>query len=126
MCFTPLAGVKMATRSGDVNPAINRYIMEKTHKSAPEVIKVFNKMNDVRDILAEVETNDRDQLALDIFADRIHRYIGSYAARMSGVDAVVFTAGVGENSKIVRSQILTGLEFMGIYWDPVKNETCGR
>src|SRR5699024_991448 len=136
MGFTPLAGVTMGTRSGDVDPAIIPYIMEKTGMSAPEVINVFNKKsgllalsgisNDLRDILAEVETNDRAQLALDIFADRIHRYIGSYAARMSGVDAVVLTAGVGENSKIVRSQILTGLEFMGIYWDPVKNETCGR
>ena len=136
MGFTPLAGVTMGTRSGDVDPAIIPYIMEKTGMSAPEVINVFNKKsgllalsgisNDLRDILAEVETNDRAQLALDIFADRIHRYIGSYAARMSGVDAVVFTAGVGENSKVVRSEILTGLEFMGIYWDPVKNETCGR
>ena len=104
--------------------------------SAPEVIEVFNKKsgllalsgisNDLRDILAEVETNDRAQLALDIFADRIHQYIGSYAARMSGVDAIIFTAGVGENSRIVRSRILNGLEFMGVYWDPVKNETCGR
>lgn len=136
MGFTPLAGVTMGTRSGDVDPAIIPYIMEKTGMSAPEVINVFNKKsgllalsgisNDLRDILAEIETNDRAQLALDVFSDKIHRYIGSYAARMSGVDAVVFTAGVGENSKIVRSEILKGLEFMGIYWDPVKNETCGR
>jgi len=136
MGFTPLAGVTMGTRSGDVDPAIIPYIMEKTGMSAPEVIEVFNKKsgllalsgisNDLRDILAEVETNDRAQLALDIFADRIHQYIGSYAARMSGVDAIIFTAGVGENSRIVRSRILNGLEFMGVYWDPVKNETCGR
>ena len=136
MGFTPLAGVTMGTRSGDVDPAIIPYIMEKTGMSAPEVIDVFNKKsgllalsgisNDLRDILAEAETNERAQLALDIFAERIHRYIGAYAARMSGVDAIVFTAGVGENSQIVRSKILNGLEFMGIYWDPVKNQTCGK
>src|SRR5699024_5858940 len=117
MGFTPLAVVTMGTRSGDVDPAIIPYIMEKTGMSAPEVINVCNRevgflelsdiSNDLRVIVAEVETNYRAQLALDIFADRVHRYIGSYAARMSGVDAVVITAGVGENSKIVRSQILT-------------------
>lgn len=136
MGFTPLAGVTMGTRSGDVDPAIIPYIMEKTGMSAPEVIDVFNKKsgllalsgisNDLRDILAEIDTNERAQLALDIFSDRIHRYIGSYAARMAGVDAIIFTAGVGENSQVVRSEILNGLEFMGVYWDPVKNERCGK
>lgn len=136
MGFTPLAGVTMGTRSGDVDPAIIPYIMEKTGMSAPEVIDVFNKKsgllalsgisNDLRDILAEIDTNERAQLALDIFSDRIHRYIGSYAARMAGVDAIIFTAGVGENSQVVRSEILNGLEFMGVYWDPVKNERCDK
>jgi len=136
MGFTPLAGVTMGTRSGDVDPAIIPYVMEKTGMSASEVIDVFNKKsgllalsgisNDLRDILAEIETNDRAELALNIFADRIHRYIGSYAARMAGVDAIIFTAGVGENSQVVRSRILNGLEFMGVYWDPIKNEACGR
>lgn len=136
MGFTPLAGVTMGTRSGDVDPAIIPYVMEKTGMSASEVIDVFNKKsgllalsgisNDLRDILAEIETNDRAVLALNIFADRIHRYIGSYAARMAGVDAIIFTAGVGENSQVVRSRILNGLEFMGVYWDPIKNEACGR
>src|SRR5699024_12753584 len=59
---------------------------------------------------------------LDIFADQIHEYIGSYAAKMAGADAIIFTAGVGENSKIIRAKILKGLEFMGVYWDPVLNE----
>src|SRR5699024_1192576 len=100
MGFTPLAGVTMGTRSGDVDPAIIPYVMEKTGMSASEVIDVFNKKsgllalsgisNDLRDILAEIETNDRAELALNIFADRIHRYIGSYAARMAGVDAIIF------------------------------------
>src|SRR5699024_691297 len=129
-------GVTMGTRSGDVDPAIIPYVMEKTGMSASEVIDVFNKKsgllalsgisNDLRDILAEIETDDRAELALNIFADRIHRYIGSYAARMAGVDAIIFTAGVGENSQVVRSRILNGLEFMGVYWDPIKNEACGR
>src|SRR5699024_11336628 len=64
----------------------------------------------------------RAELALDIFADQIHEYIGSYAAKMAGVDAIIFTAGVGENSKIIRAKILKGLEVMGVYWDPLLNE----
>src|SRR5699024_1409160 len=78
--------------------------------------------NDLRDIEAVVKTNERADLALQIFANQIHQYIGSYAAKMSGVDAIIFTAGVGENSKIVRGRILQGLEFMGVYWDPRLNE----
>ena len=69
------------------------------------------------------EGKERAQLALDVFASRIHKYIGSYATRMHGVDVIVFTAGVGENSSTVRAKVLEGLEFMGIYWDPKKNET---
>lgn len=133
MGFTPLAGVTMGTRSGDIDPAIIPYLIEKTGMNASEVIDVLNKKsgllalsgisNDLRDIQAEAAaTNKRAELALEIFAARIHQYIGSYAARMAGVDAIIFTAGVGENSKIVRSKILTGLEFMGVYWDPVLND----
>lgn len=136
MGFTPLAGVTMGTRSGDIDPAIIPYIKEKTGMNASEVINVLNKKsgllaisgisNDLRDIQAEAATNKRAELALEIFAARIHQYIGSYAARMAGVDAIVFTAGVGENSSIVRGKILTGLEFMGVYWDPMLNNNCGR
>mgnify|MGYP001247232132 FL=1 len=137
MGFTPLAGVTMGTRSGDVDPAIIPYIKQKTGMTASEVIDVLNKKsgllalsgisNDLRDIQEAAETgNERAILALNIFAARIHQYIGSYAARMNGVDAIVFTAGVGENSKIARSKILTGLEFMGVYWDSKLNEECGR
>ncbi len=133
MGFTPLAGVTMGTRSGDIDPAIIPYLIEKTGMNASEVIDVLNKKsgllalsgisNDLRDIQAEAAaTNKRAELALEIFAARIHQYIGSYAARMAGVDAIIFTAGVGENSKIVRSKILTGLEFMGVYWDQELNE----
>ncbi|HCY6141959.1 TPA: acetate kinase, partial [Staphylococcus aureus] len=68
----------------------------------------------------------RSQMALDVFASKIHKYIGSYAARMHGVDVIVFTAGIGENSVEIRAKVLEGLEFMGVYWDPKKNENLLR
>ncbi|HLQ96186.1 MAG TPA: acetate kinase [Pseudogracilibacillus sp.] len=132
MGFTPLAGVTMGTRSGDIDPAIIPYVMRKTGLEAQEVIEVLNEKsgmlalsgisNDLRDIEAEVDTNPRAELALEVFAGQIHQYIGSYATKMAGVDAIVFTAGVGENSTTVRSKILNGLEFMGVYWDPLANQ----
>lgn len=137
MGFTPLAGVTMGTRSGNIDPALIPFIMEKTGKTAEEVLEVLNKesgllgisgvSSDLRDIqvAAELEQNKRAELALDIFASRIHKYIGSYAAKMAGVDAIIFTAGIGENSDAIRARILTGLEFMGIYWDPTLNQIRG-
>jgi acetate kinase len=136
MGFTPLAGVTMGTRSGDVDPALIPYIMEKTGKSAEEVIDVLNKesgmlalsgfSSDLRDIEVEAANgNERAELALSVFASRIHKYIGSYAARMYGVDAIIFTAGIGENSDVIRARVLNGLEFMGVYWDPALNELRG-
>lgn len=131
MGFTPLAGVTMGTRSGNIDPALIPYIMEKTGKTAEEVINVLNKesgmlalsgfSSDLRDIEGQATTNKRAELALDVFASRIHKYIGSYGAIMSGIDAVIFTAGVGENSDTIRAKVLNGLEFMGIYWDPTLN-----
>lgn len=136
MGFTPLAGVTMGTRSGDIDPALIPYIMQNTGKNAFEVLNVLNKesgmlalsgfSSDLRDIQDQVETNERAELALEVFAARIHQYIGSYAARMSGVDAIIFTAGIGENSQIVREKVLTGLEFMGVYWDPKLNNVAGE
>lgn len=133
MGFTPLAGVTMGTRSGNIDPALIPFIMEKTGKSAEEVLNVLNKesgllgisgsSSDLRDLEEGAqEGKERAQLALDVFAERIHKYIGSYATRMHGVDVIVFTAGVGENSDVVRAKVLEGLEFMGVYWDPKKNE----
>ncbi|MCH8662469.1 acetate kinase [Staphylococcus lugdunensis] len=133
MGFTPLAGVTMGTRSGNIDPALIPFIMEKTNKSAEEVLNVLNKesgllgisgtSSDLRDLEGNAqEGNKRAQIALDVFAERIHKYIGSYATRMHGVDVIVFTAGVGENSDVVRAKVLEGLEFMGVYWDPKKNE----
>lgn len=136
MGFTPLAGVTMGTRSGNIDPALIPYIMEKTGKTADEVLRVLNKesgmlalsgfSSDLRDIEQQAEENERAELALDVFAGRIHKYIGSYSARMSGVDAIIFTAGVGENSVGIREKVLNGLEFMGIYWDPALNNVRGR
>ncbi|QTD41423.1 acetate kinase [Sporosarcina sp. Te-1] len=137
MGFTPLAGVTMGTRSGNIDPALIPYIMEQTGKSAEQVISVLNHQSgmlalsgfssDLRDIgMKAAEGDHRAQLALDVFTDRIHKYIGSYAARMGGVDAIIFTAGIGENSPIVREKVLEGLEFMGVYFDPDLNEMTGK
>ncbi len=136
MGFTPLAGVTMGTRSGNIDPALIPYIMEKTGKSAFDVINILNNKSgmlalsgfssDLRDIEQQANENDRAELALEVFAARIHKYLGSYAARMSGVDAIIFTAGVGENSDTVREKVLTGLEFMGVYWDPALNKIRGK
>jgi acetate kinase len=137
MGFTPLAGVTMGTRSGNIDPALIPFIMEKTGKTADEVLEVLNKKSgmlavsgfssDLRDIEIQAKQgNERAQLALDVFSNRIHKYIGSYAARMNGVDAIIFTAGIGENSDTIRASVLKGLEFMGIYWDPALNKVRGE
>lgn len=137
MGFTPLAGVTMGTRSGNIDPALIPFIMEKTNQTAEEVLDILNKKSgmlavsgfssDLRDIEIEAKKgNKRAQLALDVFANRIHKYIGSYSARMNGVDAIIFTAGIGENSDAIRARVLHGLEFMGIYWDPALNNVRGK
>ncbi|CAN7169365.1 acetate kinase [Peribacillus frigoritolerans] len=137
MGFTPLAGVTMGTRSGNIDPALIPYIMEKTGKTADEVLDVLNKKSgmlalsgfssDLRDIQVEADKgNERAELALKVFADRIHKYIGSYSAKMGGVDGIIFTAGIGENSQTIRGRILEGLEFMGVYWDKDLNRTKGK
>lgn len=137
MGFTPLAGVTMGTRSGNLDPALIPFLMEKTDKSAEEVLDILNKKSgmlgvsgfssDLRDIEVEaLKGNSRAQLALDVFASRIHKYIGSYAARMNGVDAIIFTAGIGENSDVIRSKVLAGLQFMGVYMDPDLNKIRGK
>ncbi|MEH7226430.1 acetate kinase [Bacillus sp. JJ1566] len=137
MGFTPLAGVTMGTRSGNIDPALIPFIMEKTGKTADEVLDVLNKesgmlgvsgfSSDLRDLQEQADQgNSRAKLALEVFASRIHKYIGSYAARMHGIDAIIFTAGIGENSDTIRARVLTGLEFMGVYWDPILNKVRGK
>ncbi|MBM0067103.1 acetate kinase [Alkalicoccobacillus gibsonii] len=137
MGFTPLAGVTMGTRSGNLDPALIPFIMDKTGQTAVEVLDTLNKRSgllgltgfssDLRDIQEKADAGDeRAETALNVFTSRIHKYIGSYAARMSGVDAIVFTAGIGENSITIRERVLRGLEFMGVYFDPSLNEVRGK
>lgn len=133
MGMTPLEGLTMGTRSGDIDPAIIRYLMNKKGISIDQAIDYLNKSsgmlgisgisNDSRDLEeAAAEGNERAKLALEIFAYKVTRYIGAFAAIMGGVDAVVFTGGIGENSANQRERIVEGLEFMGIIIDKVKNK----
>lgn len=132
MGFTPLAGITMGTRTGDIDVATIPYLMEKLHKSAEELLNVYNKesgvlgitgiSSDMRDIEIAAEKNEgRAQLALDIYVDRIQKYIGQYAAVMGGVDGILFTAGVGENSDTIREAVCEKLEFLGVKVDTEKN-----
>lgn len=137
MGFTPLEGLVMGTRSGDLDPAIITFIMEKENLSIDEVNTLLNKKSgvlgisgvssDFRDIeSAASEGNKRAQLALDKFNARVRKYIAAYAAVMGGVDAVVFTAGLGENSITARESICEGFEFMGLELDKEKNAIRGK
>ncbi len=137
MGFTPLAGMLMGTRSGVIDPAIIPFIAEKEGMSVDEVNNLLNKKSgvqgisgvssDFRDLEAAAkEGNKRAALALAMFEYQVKRYIGFYAAAMGGVDAVVFTAGVGENSIGLRERMLAGLEFMGITCDAEKNNVRGK
>lgn len=137
MGFTPLEGLVMGTRSGDIDPAIVTFLMKKKNMSVEEADNYINKQSgvlgisgvssDFRDIEnAANEGNEHAQLALDIFAYNVHKYIGSYAAAMNGVDAIVFTAGLGENSISMREMICDGLGFMGAKLDPAANKVRGK
>ena len=133
MGFTPLSGVIMGTRSGVIDPAIIPYIMDKEHLSIKEVDKLLNKesgvlgisgiSSDFRDLSKEAdEGNERAKLALDMFVYSVKRYLGFYACAMGGVDAVVFTAGIGENNGAIRAAIMEGMEFLGAAIDLEKNK----
>ncbi|MCG8501008.1 MAG: acetate kinase [Firmicutes bacterium] len=137
MGFTPLAGVVMGTRTGLIDPAIVTYLMETENMSIKEINNLLNKKSgvlgisgissDFRDIDdAADEGNERAQLALDIFAYSIRQYIGKYMTTMGGIDAVVFTAGIGENNSRMRAHIVKGLEFLGIKIDAEKNAVRGQ
>ncbi len=135
MGFTPLAGVAMGTRCGDIDPAIVTYLMEEEGYDAEAMDKIMNKdsgvygisgiSSDFRDLEAAMYTNPRAKLALDMFAYDVKKLVGAYAAAMGGVDALVFTAGIGENTKIIREQITDGLDFMGISIDKAANDCRG-
>ena len=137
MGFTPLEGLAMGTRCGDIDPAIIPFIMEKEKMSLEEVNRVLNKesgvlgisgvSSDFRDLDdADEQGNERATLALQVFANDVKKYIASYAALMGGIDVLVFTAGVGENSPSMRERICEGLEFLGISIDKELNNVRGE
>ena len=138
MGFTPLAGVTMGTRTGDIDASLIPYLMEKLDLTdVQEMIDIFNHQSglkgisgvssDMRDLeAAEKEGNERAELALRIFEDRVRNYVGQYIVKMEGVDALVFTAGIGENAPATRANIIKNLEFMGIKLDEEKNNVRGE
>ena len=136
MGFSPLAGITMATRSGDVDPSLVAFVQEKLGVSSQEMINILNHKSgllgisqlspDMRDILAAADKgNDQAQLALDMYVNRIVRYVGAYIVEMGGADAIVFTAGVGENSIPVRKMVTDKLAYFGIKIDQDKNQCHG-
>ena len=137
MGFTPLAGLPMGTRSGDLDAGILEYLMHKHGYNIDEMLNVLNKKSgvlgvsgvssDFRDLEAAAEEgNERAQLALDMFDYSVAKVVGSYVAAMNGVDAIIFTAGVGENSASQRLAIASGLEFMGVKMDAAANNVRGK
>ena len=137
MGFTPLQGLVMGTRCGDIDPAIPPFLMRKEGMTPDEVDTYLNKKSgvlglsglssDFRDLEQAAEKgNERAQLAIDVFAYTVRKYIGSYVAAMGGVDAIVFTAGLGENSPHMRDQICNGLEYLGTRIDSVRNSVRGK
>ncbi|MDO4680227.1 MAG: acetate kinase [Aerococcus sp.] len=134
MGFTPLAGVVMGTRSGDVDPSLLQYVMDKEGIDYDEMMRVLNHesglkglsgvSSDMRDVEAAAEKGaHRSQLALEIYAHAVKRYIGSYIAELNGIDALVFTAGVGEHDASFRQAAVENMDNLGIILDPERNET---
>ena len=137
MGFTPLAGLPMGTRSGDLDAGILEYLMNKYQLNITEMLSILNKKSGVQGISgvssdfrdlesAKQEGNQRAELAMDAFEYGVKKYIGAYAAAMGGVDAIIFTAGVGENSADMRLRMTSGLEYMGVKVDPEKNNCRGK
>ena len=137
MGFTPLAGVMMGTRSGSIDPSVISYLMEEHGYGINDIDEILNKKSgvlgisgissDFRDVLAEAENgNERAKLALNIFHYKVRAQIAAYAGIMGGVDVIVFTAGIGENSSITRKECLRGLEFLGFEIDDERNSIRGE
>jgi acetate kinase len=130
--FSPVTGLIMGTRVGDIDPSIIFYLAEKYNYSLEEINTLLQKksgmlgltgLSDLRDIQAEAEKgNVACQLALDMNTYRIKKYIGSYAAILNGLDAIVFTAGIGENSDVIREMVCEDLDFLGIKLNPEENK----
>ncbi len=134
MGFTPLEGLLMGTRSGDIDPAVVIYLMSKEGLTMAEINALLNKhsgllgisgvSSDMREIIKEMKNgNPRAKLAFEVFCYRVKKYIGAYSAVMGGVDAIVFTAGIGENSPDVRKKVCEDLEYLGIKIDDEKNNS---
>jgi len=133
MGFTPLEGLMMGTRSGDLDPAILDFIAIKEGMSFGDVDSLLNKQSgllgvsgltaDMRELLAEAAEHDdrRARLAIDIFCYRVKKYLGAYLAAMNGADAIVFSGGVGENAPIIRQRICDGLGWLGVEVDESRN-----
>lgn len=133
MGLTPLEGLLMGTRSGDIDPMCIEYLMGKKNLDIHEMMEYLNKKSgflgvsgvssDSRDVIAEMNAgNERAKLAFDMFAYRVKKYIGAYAAAMGGLDAIVFTGGIGENSSASREAIMKDMEFLGVDFDFEKNK----
>lgn len=137
MGFTPLAGLVMGTRSGDIDPAIIKFIMSKENMSISEMDDMLNKKSgvlgisgvssDFRDLEEAAEKgNTRAQLALDMFDYKVKKYVGSYMATMDGMDVMIFTAGLGENGIGFRERVCAHMDALGVKIDPVKNNCRGK
>lgn len=137
MGFTPLAGVMMGTRSGSIDPSVISFLVEEQGYSMKDINNLLNKQSgvlgisgvssDFRDVIDEASKgNERAQLALDIFHYKVRAQIAAYAGIMGGVDVIVFTAGIGENSSLTRRESLRGLEFLGFTIDDEKNAIRGE
>lgn len=132
MGLTPLEGLVMGTRSGDIDPALHFFMMRETGMSADELEKSLNSqaglkgicdLNDMREIIDRAgKGNDRAKLAIEMFCYRIKKYIGAYVAVLGSIDAIVFTGGIGENAPMIRERACEGLEHFGIAIDSAKNE----
>ena len=134
MGMTPLDGLMMGTRCGDIDPTVIEYLMHKEGTSIDEVFSVLNKRsgvlgisgltNDMRDLLDEIKEHQdrRAILAVEMFCGKVRKYIGAYTAEMNGADAICFAGGIGENSPEIRKKIITGLDWLGIELDDSLNE----
>jgi acetate kinase len=132
MGFTPLEGLVMGTRSGDLDPAVASYMQKARNVDGETIEGILNRQsglrglcgsNDMREVLARAESGRENAVrAVDIYCYRIKKYIGAYAAALGGLDALVFTGGVGENSAAIRRQVCTGLDFLGIALDGARND----
>ena len=134
MGFTPLEGLVMGTRSGDIDPAAVDFLRAKLNLKPEEVVDYLNKKcgvygvsdnlsSDLRDLTAAMEQgNEKAKLALEMLAYRVKKYVGSYIAVLGGADAIVFTGGIGEHSPLIRGWVMEGMEYAGIKFDEKKNE----